>query len=59
MKPRTYEILRRAVEEGVRYGLSRARKHVESPSDAQIESAVEEAVMNEICEYFTFDEAER
>lgn len=58
MKPRTYEILRRAVEEGVRYGLSRARKHVESPSDAQLEIAVEEAVMNAISEYFTFEEAE-
>lgn len=56
MKPRSYEILRRAVEEGIAHGLRRARKHDDSPSDEVIAEQVEAEVMVAVDKVFTFDE---
>lgn len=58
MKPRVYDILRRAVEEGCAYGAGRAFKHTATPSAEQIRGEVEAAVMDAICEVFEFDEEE-
>jgi hypothetical protein len=59
VKANEYDLMVRAVEEGVAYGLNRAFKHrSDSLTDDQrlaISTAVEEAVMNTICEWFTFD----
>lgn len=52
--PRAWPVLRRAVEEGVRYGYRRAHKHTESPGEERIIECVEDAVMNEIAEWFDF-----
>jgi len=49
-------ILEMAVEEGVRRGYSRAHKHVENPTEGAIIEQIEDAVMSQIYEYFTFDE---
>ena len=56
MKAKTRVILEMAIEEGVRRGYSRAHKHVENPTEGAIIEHIEEAVMSEIYEYFTFDE---
>lgn len=56
MKPKTRVILELAIGEGVRYGYSRAHKHIENPSEGAIIEAIEEAVMSQIYEYFDFDE---
>lgn len=45
-----------AIEEGVRRGYSRAFKHVENPAEGAIIEHIEECVMSQIYEYFTFDE---
>jgi hypothetical protein len=58
MKPKTRVILEMAIEEGVRRGYSRAHKHVEKPSEGSIIMNIEEAVMSQIYEYFTFDDDE-
>lgn len=59
MKPNTYEILRRAVEEGIAYGYRRAHKHTDAPSDDALFEALEQAIMGSISEMFTFgDESE-
>ena len=58
MKPKIYHILNIAIEEGVQRGWRRAHKHVENPSEESIKEAIEDAVMSEIHEYFTFDESE-
>lgn len=56
MKPKFRVLLEMAIEEGVRRGYSRAHKHVESPTEGAIIEHIEECVMSQIYEYFTFDE---
>jgi hypothetical protein len=56
MKPKTRVILEMAIEEGVRRGYSRAHKHVENPTEGAIIEHIEDAVMSQIYEYFTFHE---
>lgn len=50
--PRTYKVLCEAVEYGAAYGCSRAHKHIENPTEEQLLTAIEESVMNSICEAF-------
>jgi hypothetical protein len=56
MRPKIRVILEKAIEEGVRYGYSRAYKHNDDPSDGAVIEAIEDAVMSAIDDYFTFDE---
>ena len=56
MKVRAYPVLHRAVAEGVAYGWRRAHKHTDRPDAAAIEEQIVTAVVNEICEYFAFDD---
>ena len=59
MRAKTYKVLARAVEEGIARGWNRAHKPVENPTEEQVKIAIEEAVLGEICEVFTFDDEER
>ena len=54
----TYRVISEAVERGVAYGVQRAHKYTDSPSEEQIEDQVEQAVMVELCEVLRFDEVE-
>ena len=56
MKAKTRVILEMAIEEGVRRGYSWAHKHVENPTEGAIIEHIEDAVMAQIYEYFTFEE---
>jgi len=56
MKVKTLVILEQAIEEGVRRGYSRAHKHVDNPTEGAILDSIEDCVMSQIYEYFTFDE---
>jgi hypothetical protein len=56
MKPNTYVILERAVEEGALLGYRRAFKHVENPSEGAIVDAITEAVMLSVSEVFMFSD---
>jgi hypothetical protein len=56
MKPKFRVILNQAIEEGVLRGYRRAFKHNEDPSEEVICENIEECVMSQIYEYFTFDE---
>ncbi len=56
MKPREYEVLDMAIENGVGAGWRAAHKHVEDPSADQIRDAIETAVSDSICEWFEFDD---
>ena len=55
-KIKLYDVIARAVEEGVAYGTRRAYKHTDCPSLEQIQSEVEQAVLNSLCEVLQFEE---
>lgn len=57
MRFRAYDILDRAVEEGVAYGYMRAYKHG-TPNEHTLKEAVHSAVMSAICEVLDFDDPE-
>ena len=56
MKPKIYHILSNAIETGALIGYHRAFKHQENPSERSIAESVHDAIMNEIAEYFSFDD---
>lgn len=55
MHVRTYEVFRRAVEEGVDYGWMRAHKHEDTPGAETVKDQIVQAIMNDVCEVFAFD----
>ena len=56
MKAKDYAVLRDCVENGVGYGVRRAHKHVEHPDKDVMADIIEGEVMNEICQYFDFEQ---
>ena len=56
MKPKTRVILEMAIEQGVKRGYRRAFKHVENPTEESICEHIEECVMSEVYEYFSFED---
>lgn len=52
MRPRTYAVLARAVEDGVSYGWQRAHKHSETPDAETVMEQIIHGVLTEICEWF-------
>jgi hypothetical protein len=56
LKLKTYEIIERAVEEGISYGLKRAYKYEENPSQDHIATEIENAVMFSLTEIIDFDD---
>jgi hypothetical protein len=56
MKPNTYVILERAVEEGALLGYRRAFKHNDTPSEESIVYAIRDAIMLTVSEVFVFSD---
>jgi hypothetical protein len=56
MKPKTLPVLEMCIENGVTRGYFRAHKHTDTPDEAQMLDAMYQAIMEEICEWFEFDE---
>ena len=56
MTPKFRVILDQAISEGVKIGYRRAFKHNEDPSEEIICETIEDCVMSQIYEYFTFDD---
>lgn len=54
LRVRTYDVLYRAVEEGLVYGWHRAHKHTDAPDEDTIKQEMLDGVMSAVCEYFTF-----
>jgi len=50
-----YNIIREAVENGIRYGIRRAHKHTDDPSEDLLESEIHSAIMNELDDKFEFE----
>jgi hypothetical protein len=49
-----WPVFTRALEEGIRAGLVRSRKHTESPTDEEVFQKVYDSVLNEVLEVFDF-----
>jgi hypothetical protein len=56
MTPDAYKVMTMAVETGVALGVRRAYKHAAKPSEEAIIALVERAVIDELCEWFRFNE---
>ena len=56
MKAKEYNLITQCVETGVMLGWNRAHKHTDTPDPDTIRNAIEQAVLNEICEWFDFEE---
>lgn len=56
MRARDGLVLERCVEVGIKLGLHRARKHREAPAEAELVQAIQRAVMDEVEEWFLFEE---
>lgn len=56
MKPNDYKLMVNCVENGVYLGHNRAHKHTDTPTAEQIRNCIEDAVIDEMCEWFVFDE---
>ena len=56
MTVKTYKVLERCIDDGVSYGWNRAHKHDDNPNEAHIREQIQNAIMNEICEWFNFDD---
>ena len=56
MKAKVFTILKKAVENGVEHGCGRANEYDSPPSEHMLKQAICEAVMNEIGEWFVFDD---
>ena len=54
MKVYDRKVIEQCLENGIAYGMRRAYKHVENPTQQQIELEVYQAVMHEIDEWFYF-----
>jgi len=55
MRVKEYTVLTDCIERGVQYGMSRAYKYSDAPSEEHIKSVLIDAVLLEISEYFDFD----
>ena len=55
MKFKAYNLLERAIDEGINYGYQRAHKHTDNPTEALIKGEIYNAVMNSICEIVDFE----
>ena len=58
MKPKILPVLEMCIENGIAYGLGRAYKHTDEPSEAYKLDVIKNAIMHEIYEWFEFEENE-
>lgn len=56
MTPREYKVLEMAVQDGVAIGYRRAFKHNDNPDEDAIIDKIQQEVMNQICEWFKFED---
>lgn len=57
LKMRTWDVVTRAVEEGVAYGYRRAHKHTDRPTEEHITQAIYDAVMSAISEVVNWEDS--
>lgn len=55
MRFKAYEIITRAIEEGIDYGYRRAFKHVDKPDEELIKTQIYEAITNALSEVIDWE----
>lgn len=58
MKPKLIPLLEHCIETGISLGYNRAFKHNDKPTKEEFEHEIHKAIMNEIYEWFDFDETQ-
>lgn len=56
MKIKVYNLISECVERGTKLGYRSAHKHTDTPNEEYIFDRIHTDIMNELCEYFTFDD---
>ena len=56
MKIIAYKVISDCIERGINYGYMRAYKHTDTPTEDALKNELEQAIMNELCDYIDFDE---
>ena len=56
MKAKEYNLIAEYIENGVMLGWNRAHKHNDEPDPQHVRECIERAVLNEICEWFDFED---
>lgn len=56
MKAKEYNLIVQCIETGIMLGWNHAHKHNSQPEDHHIRDQIEQAVLNEICEWFNFED---
>jgi len=56
MTPHKYKVLEMAVQDGVAIGYRRAFKYNDNPDEDAIIDRIQQEVMNQICEWFKFED---
>ena len=56
LRLRTYEVVRRAVEEGITHGIRRAHKYAEVPTRDGLQDHIEREVLSALCDVVDFED---
>lgn len=55
LRVRVYDLVCETVESGISYGYQHAHKHTDKPDEDAIKEEIYNAIMNNFCEKFNFD----
>jgi hypothetical protein len=53
-KAKLYPLVVECIERAIDYGWNRAHKHVDDPTEEMIKIAINDAILNDLCETFDF-----
>jgi hypothetical protein len=56
MKVKMYNLISECVERGAAHGYNRAYKYIDNPDKVSMVDNIHREIMNELCEYFDFDD---
>ena len=57
-KHKIYPVLQMCLENGITLGYNRAFKHNDHPTEEAIKESIQQAITNEICEWFDFEDVQ-
>ena len=58
MKVKMYNLISECVDRGTQRGYRRVHKYLDNPDEVSIVDNIQREIMNELCEYFDFNDAD-